>query len=259
MVYRKSLEIADVHYEHTKEVLINNGSKVSEQKHGSRRILYANQEICGFSEMNYYIPLSDKLSSKQFNSFLGAFTKSLYNQIRKNNSLLELSIEFDGVSRDKNYDSWNKMKPKQVFYNIDLSSAYWQMAYKLNYISKNLYQNYIFKDEYKEAKRYCVSFLARENKMIYYDHREIDVMNCDTSVLNQVYSNIRNYLYNTIDELKQATHNWIEYNIDGISVIDKDLEKICSILDKMNLIYKVNECIKIDKNEYYQKGKIRKF
>jgi hypothetical protein len=259
MVYRKSLEIADAHYEHTKDVLIHNGSTVKEQRHGSRRILYANQEICGFSEMNNYIPLSDGISPKQFNSFLGAFTKSLYNQIRKNNHLLELSIEFDGISRDKNYENWNKIKPKQLFYNIDLSSAYWQMAYKLNYISNKLYQNYIYKDEYKEAKRYCVSFLARENKMIYFDNRDINIVYCDTSVLEQVYSNIRNYLYNTIDELKKSTDNWIDYNIDGISVASCDLLSICSILDKMNLLYKVNECIKIDKKDYYQKGKIRKF
>jgi hypothetical protein len=259
MIFRKTLEIADVHYERTKEVLIKNGSKVCEQKHGSRRILYADSEICGFSEMNYYIPLSDKISSKQFNSFLGAFTKSLYNQIRKNNDLLLLSIEFKGVSRDKNRANWNKIKKKEIFYNVDLSSAYWQMAYKLNYISKSFYQNYIFRDEYKEAKRYCISFLSRDNHMVYYDNREINVIQCDTSVLEAVYTNIRNNLYNTIDELKKSTDRWIDYNIDGISVCKNDLEKVSSILDNQNLLYKVNECIKIDNNEYYQKGKIRKF
>jgi hypothetical protein len=95
--------------------------------------------------------------------------------------------------------------------------------------------------------------------MVYYDDREINVIQCDTSVLEAVYTNIRNNLYNTIDELKQSTDNWIDYNIDGISVCKNDLKKICNILDCQNLLYKVNECIKIDNNEYYQKGKIRKF
>lgn len=259
MLFRKTLEIDEANYEHTKGVLIKNGASVSEQTHGSRKILYADQVVCGFSEVNYYIPLSENITKKQFNSFLGAFTKSLYNQIKKNNDLLSLKIEFDGISRDKNHAAWQKIKSKEVFYNIDLSSAYWQMAFRLNYISKKLYENYIYKDEFKEAKRYCVSFLARENEMSYFDNREINVVKCDTSALDRVYSNIRNHLYNTIDLLKQNSTTWINYNIDGISVSSKELEKICSMLDEMQLIYKVNECIKIDKIEYYQKGKIRKF
>jgi hypothetical protein len=259
MLFKKSLEIDQEHYEHTKGVLINNGASVSEQTHGSRKILIADGSVCGFSETRYYIPLSDKITKNQFNSFLGAFSKTLYNQIKKNNELLSLKIEFEGVSRDKNHKAWQKLKNKEIFYNVDLSSAYWQMAYKLNYISKNLYESYIFRDEFKEAKRYCVSFLARENEMNYFDGREISRVICDISALERIYENIRNSLYNSIDELKQISSTWVEYNIDGISISAKELQKICEALDKMNLLYKVNECIKVDKYEYYQKGKIRKF
>jgi peptide methionine sulfoxide reductase MsrB len=259
MLFKKSLEIDQEHYENTKSVLIKNGASVSEQTHGSRKILIADGSICGFSETRYYIPLSENITKSQFNSFLGAFTKSLYNQIKKNNDLLSLQIDFDGVSRDKNPAAWKKIKSKEIFYNVDLSSAYWQMAFRLNYISKNLYESYMFRDEFKEAKRYCVSFLARENEMNYFDGREIARVTCDISALERIYGNIRNSLYNSIDELKQISSTWVEYNIDGISVSAKELQKICEALDKMNLIYKVNECIKIDKFEYYQKGKIRKF
>jgi hypothetical protein len=51
----------------------------------------------------------------------------------------------------------------------------------------------------------------------------------------------------------------IDFTAEIISISAKEVQKICEALDKMNLIYKVNECIKIDKLEYYQKGKIRKF
>jgi hypothetical protein len=51
----------------------------------------------------------------------------------------------------------------------------------------------------------------------------------------------------------------LDYNIDGISVKEKDLKLITEKLDSLNLKYKVNECIKIDSTSYYQKGKIRKF
>jgi hypothetical protein len=259
MIFRKNLEIEADYYEDTKKVLINNGLKVSEQKHGSRKILYGNFQVCGYSEIDYYLPISEKITGRKFNSFLGAFTKSLYNQLRKNNYLYDLEITFDGLSRDKNQKTWKKIKQKEIFYNVDLSSAYWQMAYKLNYISNKMFFNYIDKDEYKEAKRYCVSFLSRENRMIYYDNREITEVNCDISVLQQVYSNIRNELYNTIDKLKKSTSDWLDYNIDGISVKEKDLKLITEKLDSLNLKYKVNECIKIDSTSYYQKGKIRKF
>jgi len=259
MVFRKTLEIDELNYEKTKQVLINNGKSVSEQTHGSRKILFADRSICGFSEIDYYIPLSGGISSRQFNAFLGAFTKSLYNQIKKNSNLLNLKIDFDGVSRDKSHESWNLIQDKEVFYNVDLSSAYWQMAYRLNYISKKLYDNYMFKDEYKEAKRYCVSFLSRENEMQYFDNREINIVVCDTSILKQIYENIRHELYNTVENIKQTTEHWLNYNIDGISIPAKDLKNVCDFLDQQNLIYKINECIKIDSFEYYQKGKIRKF
>ena len=133
------------------------------------------------------------------------------------------------------------------------------MAHKLGYISDRLFHNYIHRDEFKEAKRYCVSFLARENEMVYYDNREIDRIICDTRVLKQIYENIRHELYNTIEKLKNLAPNWINYNIDGISVKKSEMLPICNFLDENKIIYKVNECIKIDNIEYYFKGKIRKF
>jgi hypothetical protein len=259
MQFRKSLEIDDQHYLDTLQVLITNGSKVSEHRSGSRRTIYADRNVCGYSKTDYNLPLSADLKPSQFYAFLGAFKKSLYRQFRLNENLYNLKIEFDGTSREKNYHSWSKIKSRTIFYNIDLSSAYWQMAFRLGYISKKLFLSYIDRDEFKEAKRYCVSFLARENEMKYFDGRELDVVECNVDVFHQVYDNIRYELYNCIDTLKSFTDNWVEYNIDGISVPEKDKDAVCKCLDEMNLIYKVNECIKIDKNEYFQKGQIRKF
>lgn len=259
MLYRKNLEIDSFNYEPTKQVLIDNGSNVYEHSYGSRKTLYANTNICGYAEMDYYLPLSKDLSPAKFNSFLASFTKSLYSQIKKNPELFNLNIEFDGISRDRNHKNWSKIKSKTKFYNIDLSSAYWQVAYKLGYISTKMFEKYIDKDEYKEAKRYCISFLARENRMDYYDDREIRTISCDISILYQIYTNIRHELYTIIDGLKSINKDWIEYNIDGISVMEKDVSLICDSLDSLNLKYKINECVKIDKVDYYFKGKIRKF
>jgi hypothetical protein len=260
MRFSNRLEINDLNYEPTKQTLIKNGSKVSEHIVGSRKTLYSNNIISGYSKTENNLPISDDLPISKFYSFLSSFKRSLYNQIRKNDEILNLKIEFNGISRDKNHDFWKKVKFKEIFYNIDLSSAYWQIAYKLGYISKKIFLAYIDKDEYKEAKRYCVSFLARENEMRYYDDREINVISCDISCLNQIYINIRHELYNLIEELKNLTNNnWIEYNIDGISVKEKHVEIITKKLNEINLKYKINQCIKIDKEEYFIKTKIRKF
>jgi hypothetical protein len=46
---------------------------------------------------------------------------------------------------------------------------------------------------------------------------------------------------------------------ESISVLEKDVPLICDKLKSLNLKYKINECLKIDKEDYYFKGKIRKF
>jgi hypothetical protein len=259
MLLKKGLEIDIPFYEPTKETLIKNGSKVSEQFYGSRKILYGNNQICGYAKMDHYLTFSEDLDPNKFYAFLGAFKRSLYNQIKKNNDLLGLKIEFNKDSKCKNLKNWAKVKSKSKFYNIDISSAYWQMAHQLGYISKTLFEKYIDKDEYKEAKRYCISFLARENFMNYHDQREIQTVHCDISALYQIYENIRNQLYLTIHQAKDCTKNWLEYNIDAITIIEEDLDLVCQKFNSLNIQYKVNECIKLDKNEYFMKGKIRKF
>jgi len=259
MLLRKTLEIDLDFYEKTKKVLIENGSNVFEHTIGSRKTLFSNNEISGFYSLKNTLPLSDNLNHQRFFVFLSTFNKCLFNQIKNNDSLLFLQIEFHGSSRAKNKETWSSLKTKEIFYNIDLSSAYWQIAYKLGYINEKMFLKYIDNDDYKQAKRYCISFLARENYMIYYDGREIDKVYCDNSVFNNIYTNIRHELYNTIEIIKNKIGDWIEYNIDGISVKSKDLEATKKMLDDQNLRYKVNECFKIDKSEYYFKGKIRKF
>ena len=116
------------------------------------------------------------------------------------------------------------------------------------------------KNEFKEAKRYCISFLSRTNLVTYHDGREISEIECNMDCLIQVYENIRNELYKCIDEVRKNVENWIEYNIDAIAVSEKDLELVCKMFDNMDLTYKIKEYVKIDEYEYVtNKGKIRNF
>lgn len=259
MKLRKTLEIDAQIYEPTKEVMIKNGVRLSEQFFGNRRVLYSNSKICGFLESDNYLPLSEELSNKEFSNFLASFSLSLSNQLRKKHSLWGVKIEYDGDKSGHNPNAYRKIKQVTKFYQIDLSSAYWQMAFRLGYISKNLFDKYMFEDKYKQAKRYCVSFLGRTNYMRYYDGREIEYVECDTSFQVQVYENIRNEMYQVIKQVRDAIPNWVMYHIDSVSVMEKDFEKAKSILENLSVYYKVKEAVKLDNTEYSVNGKLKKF
>lgn len=260
MLVKSNLELNPQDYDHTLDVLMKNGNRVvSTQFYGSRQILYADGVVCGYSKVENHLPLSDQLSSKQFYNFLGSFKKSLYSQIQKNNELISLNIEYDGLSKFKNDKGWSKVKPRSIFYVVDINSAYWQFAFRLGYISKKLYEKYLNKPEYKEVKRYAISFLSRENEMVYFDGRPISHVVCDVSCFQQIYDNIRNEMYRTISKVTKDVPLFIEQNIDSISVSEKDLNQTLKIFTELGLYYKVQEAVKIDAKEYCINGKFRKF
>ena len=200
-----------------------------------------------------------QISKQQFNSFLGGFTKQLYKQLRDKPDLLNLHIDFDNSSRAKNYYNWDKLNVGDFFYNIDLNSAYWQVAHKLGYLSDKMYESYIDLDEYKMVKRLCVSFLARTNKRKYHNEHKSFEIKCNTESLQQIYRNIRYYLYNVVAEAVDSTDEWIEYNIDGVTVLNTDVDKIQKYFDDNNWKYKITECRKLSDVEYLYGNKSRRF
>lgn len=255
-----NLEINQDMYEKTKDVIIQNGSKLWEHSKGDRVSLYSDGIICATTTPGDYLPLNKDITKQQFATFLAIFKKTLFSQFRKNPSLYSLHFTFNEISRDKNYKVWKKMPIGLEFYLVDLNSAYWQMAYKLGYINKSLFLKYLDDDKYKEAKRYCISFLARVDYMQYHDGREVDKIECNVDCLIQVYENIRNALYLAISDAKSTTTEWLEFNIDAVTVKKEDVHLIANSFDNMKLLYKIKKCIKIADYEYMtDKGKIRKF
>jgi hypothetical protein len=255
-----NLEVTEDIYESTKQTVVQNGSKLWEHNIGSRKNLYTDGMFCATTSQGDYLPLNRNITRQQFSSFLGIFKRNLYSQFSKNAELYFLNIEFNGVSREKNYDAWSQLKVGEKYFVIDLNSAYWQMAHQLGYISKKLYLSYIDKDEYKEAKRYCISFLARTNHMMYFDGRSIERIDCNVDCMVKVYDNIRNGLYTSIDKAKSKVANWIEYNIDAVCVFEKDVPIISYAFDEMKFNYKIKEYVKTDEFEFMtERGLLRKF
>lgn len=246
-------------YEILKKVQLKNGTNVREHLIGSRKKLYSHNFLIATTANSAQLELNG-LSSQKFNSFIGMFNRNLYTQFYKKPELHELLINYDGLAREKNYQLWDSLTEDTFFYNVDLSSAYWQIAHSLGYISDKLFQNYMYLDDYKTLKRYCVSFLARKNKVKYTDKNgEFYEVYCDTSALQRVYDNIRNELYYSIEKVRLKCKNCIEYNIDGIMVLNSDLKEVKKELKRLNLEYKITECIKLNDKEFVYGSKVRRF
>ena len=241
----------------------------SEQVIGSRKKIYLKgQFICTNPVESIHL---GKIKNKQFSSFLGIFYKDMYHQFKLNESLHDLDVKPIGLYfRDTNLENYDKLQVDDIFWNIDLNSAYWQIAHRLGYISHNLFFKYMNNDDYKEAKRYCISFLARHNKMIYNtpisetETTKYEIY-CNTTLFEKIFHNIRNELYNCIYNAMQDTlknNSWIEYNIDGVTVLNREsLNQIKDKFIEMNLFFKSTLCTKINdlKYQYGNKSKnIRK-
>ena len=258
MLNYKKLEVDIVEYAKLKQIQLENNTDIREHIIGSRKKLYARNMLIATTTNVGSLDIGD-LTKFQFNSFLGGFNKSLYNQFRLYPNLYNKKIDFKGVARSKNIDKWEAMSNGTFFYNIDIRSAYWQIAHRLGYISDNLFNSYLDIDSYKQAKRYCISFLARTNRMEFTFNNDKYIIICDTTALRQVYNNIRNELYKVVQESLEDINDWIEYNIDGVSVYESDLSKITSHFTKHNIKYKITECKKLSDKEYSYNGYIRHF
>lgn len=255
----KRKEVTPTHYEKLKVVQAKNGTTIFEQVYGIRRKLYIHGRLNAIKEVKDSLDIGN-LTKPKFTAFIGMFQRNLYSQFSKNDKLYDLNIDFKGISRKKNMKLWDEMRIGEQFFNLDFSSAYWQFSHRLGYISTNLYTKYMDLDDYKEAKRYCISFLGRRNKMIKLEPSgKKTTMICDNSVLHRVYQNVRNSIYLEIANCASSSENILEQNIDGISVRKCDYKKVRDILLERGIVFKVKMLIKTSDKEYLSYDKIRKF
>lgn len=255
MPRKRKTEVSSKDYALIKENYLLSGKFLNEQIVGSRKNLYNenNQLVASYVRSNS-IDLG-KLSKENFFSFLGLFNKNLYKNFSNNKKLIDLDIQFNGLSRKRDKKNFDKIEIGGFFYNLDLNSAYWQVVYKLGYIDYELFEKYKYADEYKVAKRLCISFLARNNYKNYYIDGKEFTIKCDTSALKQVYVNIRNTLYSIFNDCAKEL-DYIAFNIDSIYFLKKDLATAKKFFDQLGLEYKLVLCQKIGKREFtYGKDK----
>ena len=95
--------------------------------------------------------------------------------------------------------------------------------------------------------------------MIYYLNDEAYLIKCDTTALRKIYENIRYYLYNIIAEAVALCENWIEYNIDGVTVKNSEVDILQKYFKKEKFTFKIKECMKLNELEYVYGNTIRRF
>jgi hypothetical protein len=254
----KKLEVSEEFYKKIMDIQHKNGSVIREHSLGRRTKMFSDNMFIATKCDSHFLDVGG-LSDGKFFSFIGLFNKQLYKQFLLNPNLFFLDVEFQGLSRQKNMDAWDKLHVGDFFYNIDLNSAYWQVANKLGYLNDKMYRKYENLDSYKQVKRYVISFLGRKNKMTYHIDGETYVIECDSEFLQKIYMNIRFCLYNYITDCIKGLDNWIEFNIDGVVVTNKEVDNAMEYFRSNNLKFKMTECRKMSDTEYLFKNGLRVF
>jgi hypothetical protein len=211
-----------------------------------------------------------KLKKESFVRFLAEVKLNIHRNVIESPELLDLKIDYKNSKQGRNLGYWHSLPDESYFYSIDFKSAYWQMAYKIGYITETLYWNYMNLDDYKVAKRLCISFLGRSVTVNYLgktfkneeNFGQPLIITCDNDSLyyKRIYKNIRNLLNNYLyDVVRLSNGNFIKYNTDGIWVTKESIEPIKKYLKDNDILFKTTLCKKISSTEFIQSKELINF
>lgn len=231
------------------------------EKFGSRKFIIVDGNYA-YTEKNGE-GIETGLTTREFVAFISGFKRSLNHQLKKHPELLDLKIPYTQSVAKKFHNIYDALIEGDKFYNIDLSSAYWQIAHRLGYISTKLFNRYMPLDTHKHAKRLCISFLGRRREKTTYDIVD-GVYTERKEVLSQrdeqIFMNIRHELYSIINGIVEQLGNGVlEYNTDAVSVLPHKRKEVENYFSSLGLIFTVNHCIKKDNIQYLRNSKLRNF
>jgi len=195
-------------------------------------------------------------------SFITLISKSVNNYIKANElDITEIKKTYTTTTKF-NKDIFENINIGEYFYSLDINNAWWQSAYKQGIISKNIYETYLYKPEFKQLKQMSFGLIKGESQKTYY-RNGIMVNNIkETKELEQrVYNNIRYLVYNLIqsakDILKTNNSNYIWVNVDNICILKNDVAIIREYFIQNNWEFKTVICKKITPDSYLAGNEIR--
>lgn len=209
-----------------------------------------------------YLRVKNTKNTMEFNNlpkveirlFLSWFKREINKSCRDNLDLINLRVVKKYHNCDNNIQKWKDYKVGRLFYHLDIKNGYWQMLHRLGYISTKLYEEYLWDDNFKHLKRLCVTFLGRKSYSILYnatkDGKDF-IINCDNSMYNNIYTNVRNELVNCLHiGLNEIGKDYFKFVTDGVYLHKDELVKVKTALAKANIGYKYTLCKKISHNTF---------
>lgn len=232
------------------------------RKKGSRSILSIRDKgkFKDLAEFRPGIPNKD-LKGKQARDLMKCVRSQVTRYIKACDfNVPEIKKEYPVVFTNRLF--WESIPADTEFYIIDAKHAYWRIAYNLGYIKKGMYSKYADNKELKVARNISLAILNTKHRAEYYlDGKKIAEIECDNSLYNRVYNNIRYSSYNLCGRLRNELDDaCFAYRTDGVFLLKPGLNRAKKIFEENNLLYKIEKFIKIDDKSYADiNGEIKRF
>ena len=154
----------------------------------------------------------------------------------------------------KNYRAFEELNKGDIFYSVDINHAYFQVLYRLGYITEKLYDLYKDQDHYKKAFVMSCSLLTSKSKTCIYRkgvlHKIVDSKEED-SVLGVIYDNVRHTLQNLLGGLyEQLGDKAFAYITDEILIRPEALGEVKDYFRGKGYEFKIAKCWKTSNSEY---------
>lgn len=128
---------------------------------------------------------------------------------------------------------------------IDVNHCYWQVAYKLGYITKETYRRFK-KPKYKLMRNMSLaSITSPKISEVYILGSMIATFKENKRYEKLIYDNIRSYTFNLFEELFEfiggKKNNVLKYRIDGAVLVNDDvLKKAKMFFEEKGIEYKIS-------------------
>ena len=159
------------------------------------------------------------------------------------------------VEREKiKYIDFRRNFNKEInCYEIDLKSAYWEMAFRNGFISKKIYEKGKSEKISKLARLVALGNLAKVKYHLFFNGNDYEFQGTTESEMKDMFFKCCLDTSEIMQNLKfLVNENFLFYWVDAIFVNSKDaMMNVCEYLDFQNLPYKVKFLPEIICNEKY--------
>lgn len=250
--------LTDKEFKKTVHRFIDKNRTFSELHVGSVKTLYFNgKSVCRATSS--MLMSKDNFKASVFRNFLSLFNKNLFKQLREVNGLNELKIKrLTERTVYCNMDEWKNYPLNEYVYEFDIKSAYWQTAYLLGYIDRQMFERYYNDPDSKMYKRLCFSFLARKKYLVHHFKGVSHEIVCDNTILKRVYDNVRIALSNNVYSAVKELDTFLKYNVDAIYVDLNNASKVHKSLKDMGYDFHFRVWKKIDETHIQNSKQIKK-